>query len=310
MRPLRYLVHARDGGKATVEVTARTLQARFLLRPDSHVNSIIHGVLARGKERFRVEIHGHVALSNHIHLLLSVQSVKQLSRFMQYVMSNIARKVGRYVGWRGRFWDRRYRSIEVSPDEESLVARLDYILQHGTKESLVSCPTQWPGAHCAWHFAQNQWSVRGHWDNLTKAFRMRHVGKKPKTRDIRTDETFELDPLPCWAHWERRKIRAWVLERLETIREMYADQTFLGVEKIRRQNIADSPDEPKSTPATDVHSKDPQARRDMREAYREFVRSFYAAAGRLERLLELGIAPYYFPTGCHPPRPGCVPETA
>ena len=310
MRPLRYLVHAQNGGKATVEITARTLQARFLLRPDSHVNSIINGVLARGKERFGVEIHADVALSNHLHLMLSVTAVKQLSRFMQYVMSNIARKVGRYVGWRGRFWHRRYRCIEISPDEESLVARFDYILRHGTKEGLVRCPTEWPGVHCAWHFAQNQWTVRGHWDDLTKQFRMRHVGKKPKTRDIRSDEHFEFDPLPCWAHWDRSKIRAWVLERLETIREMYADQAFLGVDRILRQNITEAPNDPKRTPAPDVHSKDPQARRDMRNAYREFVRSFYAAAGRLERFLHLEADPYFFPAGCHPPRPDCVPETA
>ena len=149
MRTLRYLVNTQDGSWTTVEITGRTLHGRFLLKPDETVNRIIVGVLARASERFGVEVNADVFLSGHFHLLVNVQNVRSMSRFMQYVMSNIVRKIGRYRGWHGRFWPRRYRAIEISPDEASIVECFDYILRHGAKELLVASPLDWPGLHCA-----------------------------------------------------------------------------------------------------------------------------------------------------------------
>ncbi len=245
-----------------------------------------------------------------MHLILSVDGVRMQSRFMQYVMSNVARKVGRYLGWQGKFWHRRYRSIEINRDEESLVSRFDYILRHGTKEGLVRCPTEWPGTHCAWHYAQGQWNVAGHWDDLTKAYRLRQAGSRVRRADYRSSESFELDPLPCWQHLDRNEIRRWVLERLEQIRDDYSDLEFLGERKILAQPIEDRPMNPKRSAAPAVHCKDPARRKEMRDAYRQFVRSFYAATARLEMFLRPQDDPYYFPSGCHPPFPPAVPESS
>ncbi len=308
MQPLRFALGAQEGGKSTVEITATTLQNRFLLKPDSHVNSIIAGVLARAKKRYGVEIHAHVFMSTHFHLILSIDGVKMQSRFMQYVMSNIARKVGRHIGWRGKFWQRRYRSIEINRDQASLLSRFDYVLRHGTKESLVRCPTEWPGLHCAWHYAQNQWAVTGHWDDLTKSYRLSNAGKPVRQNDYRSAESFELDPLPCWQHLDSNAIRQYVLERLEQIREAFKGNKFLGTRRILAQNIEDQAAGPKRTPAPNVHCNDPARRKEMRDAYREFVKRFLAAAARLERFLLPQEDPYYFPSGCHPPLPPAVHE--
>ncbi len=62
MHPVRFLNGAQENGKSTVEITAKTLQGRFLLKPDTHVTSIMIGVIARAKQRFGVEVHAHVAL--------------------------------------------------------------------------------------------------------------------------------------------------------------------------------------------------------------------------------------------------------
>jgi hypothetical protein len=67
-----------------------------------------------------------------------------MSKFMQLLQSNIAVKVGRLVGWRGRFFARRY-SAEPIVDEGAQVERLGYILSRGVKEGLVSAVRQWPG---------------------------------------------------------------------------------------------------------------------------------------------------------------------
>ena len=53
-----------DGG-SLVEVTTRTLQGRFLLKPSPRLNSIVLGVLGRAQRRYGVTLHAFVFFSNH-----------------------------------------------------------------------------------------------------------------------------------------------------------------------------------------------------------------------------------------------------
>jgi REP element-mobilizing transposase RayT len=124
-------------GGALVEVTCRTIQGRFLLRPSEELNRIVTGVLARAARRHSVPVVGVVYLSNHFHLLLWVQHAQQLARFMGYLNGNLAREAGRLHGWRDKFWSRRYQAILVSDEEEAQRTRLKYLLAHGAKENLV-----------------------------------------------------------------------------------------------------------------------------------------------------------------------------
>ena len=130
-----------------VEVTTRTMQSRFLLSPTSRANAIIKGVIGRAQERYGMALCSVVVLSTRYHLLVLPQSNRQLARFMRYLNSNIARKIGKLHGWNERFWSRRYQAIPVSDEEVAQISRLDYVLRHGCKEGLVSRPTDWPGVH-------------------------------------------------------------------------------------------------------------------------------------------------------------------
>ena len=95
-RRLRYIP---EGG-ALVEVTCRTLHCRFLLRPSPMLNDIVVGVLGRAQRMYPIRVCHHVFASTHFHLLLDVDDALQLARFMRHVNSNLARKIGRLVGWR------------------------------------------------------------------------------------------------------------------------------------------------------------------------------------------------------------------
>ncbi|HXE99212.1 MAG TPA: transposase, partial [Solirubrobacterales bacterium] len=143
MRRLRFIP---EGG-ALVEVTCRTLHGRFLLRPSSELNSLIIGILARAQRLYSVRVCAFAFLSNHFHLLLSVDDAQQLARFMGYLNSNLAREAGRLANWRERFWSRRYDSILVTDEDRAQVQRLKYVLSQGCKEGLVRRPQDWPGVH-------------------------------------------------------------------------------------------------------------------------------------------------------------------
>ena len=128
-----------------IEVTSKTFQSRYLLRPSREVVATLKGVIARAQARTDMKIVAVVGMSNHVHFLLAPTSTLQLMLFMHYFMSNSARKIGAIQGWKGRLWARRYKPHIVSDEEQAQVARLKYLLSHGAKEGLVRSPTEWPG---------------------------------------------------------------------------------------------------------------------------------------------------------------------
>ncbi|HEY0553083.1 MAG TPA: transposase [Thermoanaerobaculia bacterium] len=132
-RRLRYVPE--DG--SLVEVTCRTLQSRFLLRPSRELDEIVVGVLGRAQRLYKVRVCGYMWASNHFHLLLDIDTAHQLSRFMCYVNSNIAREISRLYGWEDKIWSRRYQAIVISGEEEAQIARLRYLLGNGAPENIA-----------------------------------------------------------------------------------------------------------------------------------------------------------------------------
>lgn len=119
------------------EITTRTTGNELLIRPSETVNAIVLGVLARAQIRTGIELHAIVFMSNHYHIRLTSQDAEQLSEFMQYLSSNIARKLNDHLGRSGAYWERRFRSIAMSEDEATARWRLRYLMAHGVKENLV-----------------------------------------------------------------------------------------------------------------------------------------------------------------------------
>jgi REP element-mobilizing transposase RayT len=123
-RRLRYIP---EGG-ALVEVTCRTIHSRFLLRPSPELNDIVVGVLGRVQRMYPIRLCSFTFASNHFHLQLDVDDARQLSCFMRYLNSNLARELGRRVGWRDKVWARRYQAIVISDEAAAQVERLKYVL--------------------------------------------------------------------------------------------------------------------------------------------------------------------------------------
>jgi hypothetical protein len=80
---------------AMVEVTNRTIQGRFLLRPTPELTDIILGIIGRAQARFGMVIHAFQFLSNHFHMLLSPRDAKNMADFMGFVESNLAKEGGK-----------------------------------------------------------------------------------------------------------------------------------------------------------------------------------------------------------------------
>ena len=298
-RRLRFIP---EGG-ALVEVTCRTMQGRFLLKPSDELKSIIIGVLARAQRLYPVELHAFVFLSNHYHLLLSVDDAPRLARFMNFLNSNLAREAGRLHGWREKFWGRRYQAIVISQEEAAQIDRLRYLLSHGCKEGLVARPREWPGAHCVEALLEGL-PLRGLWFDRTQEYAARARREEFDRFAYASPETVRLEPVPCWQHLPEERLRSRVAELVLQIETETADRHAkketrpLGIIAVLAQNPHDKPLRSKKALAPAFHAASKAARRELVEAYRWFVGAYREAAEKLRQ----GDFKVGFPAGSFPPR--------
>jgi REP element-mobilizing transposase RayT len=299
MRRLRYIP---EGG-ALVEVTCRILQSRFLLRPSRKLKDIVLGVLGRAQRKYPIRVCAFVFASNHMHLLLDVDDACQLSEFMGYVNSNLARKVGRLVGWREKIWSRRYQAIVISSEPAAQTERLRYVLAHGVKEGLVEKVTDWPGVHCAQALLTGE-AVQGYWFDGTQEYAARRRGEDcDDPMRFATPEVLILSPLPCWRHLseeKRRGLVAGLIAEIEAEASAHRQRTgsqVLGVPAVCGQHPFDRPKKSKKSPAPLFHAASQTVRRELYEMYGWFVAAFRTAAEKLRG----GDWTAKFPTGSFPP---------
>jgi REP element-mobilizing transposase RayT len=267
-----------------VFVTARCGQARYLMRPSRETNEVLGGVLARATRLMGVEVFAFSFQSNHLHLLVRAPR-GNLSKFMQFVLANIARKVGWLVHWRGTFWERRY-SAEPVLDDQALVERLRYILSQGVKDGLVRRCRDWPG------LSSLRMLVRGSrrtflWFGWSKRWTARN---DPASTDRFHErwaerETLELTVLPQWAHLPQKRRARRVLELVrDAEREAEGTHTrVLGRARVLAQHPHYRPARPERSPRPYCHATLASVRRAFIEHYRAFVASFRAASLRWRR---------------------------
>jgi hypothetical protein len=297
-RRLRYIP---DGG-ALVEVTCRTLHSRYLLRPGRALDEVVVGVLGRAQRLYEVRCCGYVFASNHYHLLLDVDNVRQLARFMCHVNSNLAREISRLYGWPEKIWSRRYQAIIVSGEEGAQIARLKYILSHGPKEGLVKRPRDWPGVHVAKALIEGA-PLTGIWFNRTQEYAARNRGEKFDRLRYASVETLHLSPLPCWKHLPSEIWRGRALDLIREIDEEAAARRSrtgsqpLGIAAILGQHPHDRPKRSKRSPAPLFHAVSARVRHELWEGYRWFVAAFRDAAEKLR----VGDRSAAFPAGSFPP---------
>jgi len=297
-RKLRFVP---EGG-ALVEVTCRTTQSRYLLRPSPELNEIIVGVLARAQRYSPVRICAASFLSNHYHLLLQVDDAQQLARFMRYFNGNLAREVGRLVDWDGKVWGRRYTAILVSEEEQAQVERLRYLLAQGVKENLVAKVLEWPGVHSAGALLTGE-PLHGHWFDRTQEGIAQRKGESVGPSEFGSDEVLELSPLPCWgclsAEAYRRRIAELIdeIEQTATLERRAESRRPLGRRAILRLHPHHRPKKTEKRWAPAFHTATRTALRALRSAYRWFSVEYRAASARLRQ----GDRSASFPGGCFPP---------
>ncbi len=282
-------------GGALVEVTCRTFQGRYLLKPSRAVNDTVLGVLGRAQRKYPVDIHAFVFMSNHYHLLISVADAQKMAQFMGYFNSNLARELGRIHGWRDKFWSRRYQAIVVSDEDAAHEQRMQYLLSQGVKEGLVAHPADWPGANTVHALLDRSDVLTGRWRDRTREFQA-HISKGDD-RVFFSRERVYLTPLPCWNSQSPTWIRRRVEELIQLVLEQHAS---LDPGEIPDPEPTQQPIKMKRSAAPLFHCATRKMRKSLYKAYLWFVAAYRIACEELKAgNLQAAFPPGSFP----PPRP-------
>jgi len=289
-------------GGCLVEVTNRTIQGRFLLRPSAELNRLLIGILGRAQRLYGVRLHACAVLSNHYHLLLTAESARQLARFVGYFQGNLAKEAGRLHRWRGPFWHRRYQHVVVSDEEAAQIARLRYIMANSCKENLVSSPLEWPGVSSTRPLLLGE-RLEGIWVDRTKERLACHCIAKQTPPPYWETEYVVFEPIPCWRRLQPTLVReriAGLVSEIEAeaeARHRARGSRPTGARKVLRQDPHEKPLKSKWSPAPLVHCASQEARTALSEMYASFVGAFRETADRLRSrgLLD------NFPEGAFPP---------
>jgi putative transposase len=100
--------------------------------------------LKEGAERYKVDIHAYVLMTNHIHILATTGDTEGITRMMQYVGRHYVPYINHTYGSSGSIWEGRYKASLIH-DEEYLLSCMRYIELNPVRADMVRSP-----AHYRW----------------------------------------------------------------------------------------------------------------------------------------------------------------
>lgn len=284
MRPLRSSLPA-----GLYELSIRITGQHLLLAPGEALNSVILGIIGRcqaGASGQGVRIHAFSVLSNHYHMLVSVDSAHCLSKFQCFVNGNIARRVNKLLGRSGALWERRFNAIRVVGDRSAQLWRLQYIMAHGVKEGLVARIEHWPGA------SSNNWlrlgqQLFGTWTDHsaeTNAKRRKGYVEIPGQFDV--EYPIVMSPLPCFQDTPADKWRRHIERIVDEIHgeadaRLAAGDVVLGVAAILATDPFSRVLHSKHSRSPTVLAQEPELRREASQEHRARARAWWEAAAAL-----------------------------
>lgn len=298
MRKLRYMKRP----YTVFEVTMRTIQGRFLLRPSRMLNKLILGALGRAlKMHPGMRVYGIKVMSNHIHILLSGPDQTTFSEFMSHFSGNVARIAGNYHGWHATLWARRYTALSVE-DRGSLFKSTRYLIENSCKEGLVASPLDWPGIGSERALAFGE-KLEGVWYDNTEMNKATRRGETVDPEDYATRYEIPLHPSPLVEDMSPQQARQFYLELIKDVEQKTAEHYEkkggqpLGPEAILTQDPWASPRHFIRRPAPACHASSQRTRKKFIRRYKWFVELYRQA---MERLRSNDIESDFPEGGCLP----------
>ncbi|MBK6694015.1 MAG: hypothetical protein IPG50_17690 [Myxococcales bacterium] len=129
----------------TYLTSRRCTQRQHLLRPDARVEQIYLYCLAEACERYKITLHGFIAMSNHQHLLVR-DNLGNYPEFFAHFHKMIAKALNAHWGRWENLWATEQPNAVYLVEAQDRFDKLIYVLCNPVADNLVERVAEWPGA--------------------------------------------------------------------------------------------------------------------------------------------------------------------
>ena len=100
-------------------------------------------LMAAAHERRPLDVLGYCLMPNHVHLVLRPAEGRDLSRFMQWLLTAHAARLHRRRGTTGHVWQGRFKAFVIQADDH-LWTVLRYVERNALRAGLAAAAEAWP----------------------------------------------------------------------------------------------------------------------------------------------------------------------
>ncbi len=257
----------------TYLVTRRCTQRQFLLRPERAVDDAFLYCLAVAAQRFGITVHGWIAMSSHIHYLVTDHH-GNLPAFLAFFHGMLARLVNSLRGRWENLWATEPTCAVWLVEAADRFDKLIYALTNPVKDHIVERASDWPGASS---FVQH---MAGRAKVIRRPRRFfRNEGSMPEEITLRAERLEGFEHLSD-AAWSKRIADA--VHEVEAAARAERAETgmrILGRKAVLRAAPTDSPAtvEPRRNLRPHVACLSETVRRAALGALRAFRHAYHAA---------------------------------
>ena len=129
----------------TYLTSRRCTQRQHLLRPDARVEQIYLYCLAEACDRYKITLHGFIAMSNHQHLLVR-DNLGNYPEFFAHFHKMTAKALNARWGRWENLWATEQPNAVYLVEAQDRFDKLIYLLCNPVADHLVERVAEWPGA--------------------------------------------------------------------------------------------------------------------------------------------------------------------
>jgi putative transposase len=141
-RPLRIYIE-----EATHHTYSRCIEKRPLMKP-KQMKDLMIKVLNQATEKYQFELITYTIMDNHFHFFIkTIKNGENISRIMQFIKSQFARRYNRMMKRTGPFWNERFGNtiVELASDPQTTFFNmLLYIGYNPVRSHYVNDPRDYP----------------------------------------------------------------------------------------------------------------------------------------------------------------------
>jgi putative transposase len=119
-------------------------------------------LMAEANERLPLRVLGYVLMPNHFHLVLWPLGDRDLSRWMQWLLTSHVRRYHRHYHGSGHVWQGRFKAFPIEQDQH-LMTVLRYVERNPLRAKMVRQAEAWAWSSLAWRPTGNRPELLSEW---------------------------------------------------------------------------------------------------------------------------------------------------